>query len=468
MSGQTRAGSPLGYRAALGVPVVILSVVVVLAILAANPSLDPLPACANLVPVAAMIGSKRRFQIPILSPTWLSALVLSSTGFFGYVYSAELSGVAGGGIQLVLPPGLEAPTAYVFAAASGLVVVGAYIVLLLHGRPPTRLELASGHGSASHWTLAASIVPLLMVIVSLGPSLLQRDQYLDGSAGSNLFGLGQQLAVAVVPVLGYRAATDKGAARVIAMALSASYLLLFFSLGSRRLALVPLCFAVGFAMAKRGHTLVATAVASVLSLLMLPLPLYMRGLSAHGLLPYAAALPKFDLGAVDWVATLNNVLVSFPITGFSAFATSHLPLSYLAIGVNPLPGDVAGWYQIARNVELNAWTPFSMVGESANYGMLPFVCIWAAVGLLLGVLEIQVAKFAREGAALFSIAIVGLSGLFALQALQYGLRASTRMLEYAAIAALVGGVFVAERRRRRDKLLSRSTGLESAGPVSPL
>jgi hypothetical protein len=446
-----------------GLPLTLLAVALIVYVLVSVPGLDPFPAYSNLAPIAALIVSRRRFQIPILSPTWISVLVFSTTGFFGYIYADALSGLAGGGIQLSLPALMRAQTAYLFAGASGLVFLASYLVMLFVRRPPTRLHVRSHAQNSSFWILLVSTTPLLMVVLSLGLSLLQRNTYLDGEGGSNLFGLGQQLAVAVVAILGYRAAVDKGGARFAAVALAVGYMALFFSLGSRRLALVSLCFAVGYAMAKRRHTFLVTAISIAVALLMLPLPLFLRGQSVHGLLPYLAALPKFDLFAVDWTTTANNVLIAFPISGFTAFATNQIPIGNLVIGLNPLPGNVAGWYGISGAMNLNLWTPFSMIGETANYGWAPFVVVWVGVGLALAWLELQISWFAARGIAIFGIAIVGLSALFAIQGIQYSVRTSTRLLEYAIEIAILGWMFV---KLRRAKLPAYSPSEEADGFVS--
>jgi hypothetical protein len=177
----------------------------------------------------------------------------------------------------------------------------------------------------------------------------------------------------------------------------------------------------------------AIAVSALLSAAILPIPLYLRGGETHGLLPYLDALSGFDYSGVDWAVTLNNLLIAFPIAGFTAFGVDAIPLHNLWIGLNPLPGEWVGWYEISDSLNLNRWTPYSMVGELANYGVVPLVVTWFIIGMALAALETRVSKYAEQGYPVFAIVVVGLAALFIIQSLQYTVRSSTRMLVYAFI-----------------------------------
>lgn len=404
------------------------------------PGLDPLPALACVMPVALLLFFRRRLQMVLLSPVTIAVVVLAATGLFGYVFAPHLAGLEGGGIALTMPSDMRLATAYVFAATASLVAIGGLAGLRLmnhHRTPLRRAELSS---KTAIFLIGVSMVPMIMVAVSLGSSLFTRETYLAGDGGSNLFGLGQQLSVAAVAFLGYVVAMRAGVTRVIGAVAASGYLLLFLGLGSRRLALIPVCFAIGYALAGRRHVWLAVAGSMLLTAAILPIPLYLRGGQPHGLLPYLDALSAFDYGAVDWAVTLNNLLIAFPITGFTAFGVEAIPLRNLWIGLNPLPGEWVGWYDISDSLNLNRWTPYSMVGELANYGIVFLACTWLTIGILLAILETRVSKYAGAGLPLFAIAIVGLSALFVIQSLQYTVRSSTRMLVYAFVIVVIAEI----------------------------
>lgn len=456
---QRSAESP-GYGFAFFATVILVFVMVSI------PDLDPLPALACVLPVALLLFFRRRLQMVLLSPVTIAVVVMAGTGLFGYALAPHLAGLEGGGIELTMPSEMRTATAYVFAATAGLIAIGGLCGLGLtrHRRTPVRRSKLSSMTAVV--LIGIAMFPMLAVVVSLGSSLYTRETYLAGEGGSNLFGLGQQLAIAAVAFLGYIVAMRGGVMRVLGIVAASGYLLLFIGLGSRRMALIPVCFAIGYALAGRRHVWFAIVGSVILTAAILPIPLYLRGGQIHGLLPYLDALSGFSYASVDWDVTLNNLLIAFPIAGFTAFGVAPIPIENLWIGLNPLPGELVGWYDISDSMNLNRWTPYSMVGEVANYGFIALVITWFAVGLVLAALEVRAAKYAEKGYPLFAIAVVGLTALFTIQALQYTIRSSTRMLVYAVIVVLVAELFIHVRGSRKDGSLSEPRIPEVAG-LSP-
>jgi hypothetical protein len=430
---QKEAESP-GYGFAFFATILLVFVLVSI------PGLDPLPALACVLPVASLLFFRRRLQMLLLSPVTIAVVVLGATGLFGYIFAPSLAGLEGGGIELTMPNDMRVKTAYVFAASAAFVAIGGLVGLHWAKHHRTHLHSEELPGMTAVLLLGVAMIPMVLVVASLGSSLLTRETYLAGEGGSNLFAVGQQLAVAAVAFIGYIVATRGGVTRLIGAAAAGGYLLLFVGLGSRRMALVPICFAIGYAFAGRRHVWIAVAISALVSVAILPIPLYLRGGQIHGLLPYLEALGDFDYGQVDWAVTLNNLLIAFPIAGFTAFGVQSIPIENLWIGLNPLPGEWVGWYDISASLNLNRWTPYSMVGELANYGALPLAVTWLGIGLALAALETRVSKYAARGYPLFAIAVVGLSALFILQSLQYTVRSSTRMLVYAFVVVIAAEV----------------------------
>lgn len=66
-------------------------------------------------------------------------------------------------------------------------------------------------------------------------------------------------------------------------------------------------------------------VSGVFSALMLPIPLFVRGLSEHGVAPYLAALPDVFTRDTPWLETLNNLMIFCPITALTAYGRADHP-----------------------------------------------------------------------------------------------------------------------------------------------
>ncbi|NYI40408.1 hypothetical protein [Demequina lutea] len=420
------------------------------------------PACIPLAPLLLLWLFRARFQIVALSPVWVIAIVVGGAGSIGCFLAASLNSVGGGGIVLYLPASDRLRTAAVFGFATLFFSIGSLLVALFSERrsqvviPQIKVSQSS---QARMLFLAAA--PIAMVVVALGGALLLRDNYLrgaylSGGFGRALFGFGEQLATAGVALAGYVLAAGRGANRLGAMLLTVAYFSLFFSLGTRRLALVPILLVVGMLMARPKRTWFKLAAATIIATLLLPLPLYLRGQNQHGLLPYLSSLSGYHFDGVDWLSTINNVLITFPITGMTAFYVDKLPLSYMLVSLDPLPGQLAGWYEIASNMTLNPWTPYSTIGELWNYGFVPSALVWVSFGIVAAWLDRVVRRLWVWGVPIVSLAVVGLSALFALQAIQYNLRSSSRMLWYAALIAIGGLIYTSlQRSRHRSKQASQ-------------
>ncbi|OYC97797.1 hypothetical protein [Microbacterium sp. Yaish 1] len=434
---------------------VVAATVIVAVVLAVSSSPEStwLPFAVPLAPLLLLASMRSRLQIVPLSPVWLIGIIIAVVGAFGYVLAEPLAGMAGGGIILNLPVADRAPTAYVYAVSVAAFCVGA-LAASLFTRRRDRLALTAVEVSprGQLWMNAIALVPFTMVLIALGSTIISRDVYLAGASSKALFGLGQQLATATTALLGYVVAAGNRGRRAFALLLTVAYLATFFALGSRRLALLPIVFIIGMLMAKPTRICLKLAVAGAVAVVLLPLPLFLRNLSQHGLAAYTEALGGYDLGEVDWLTTINNVLISFPTTGMSAFHVNRLPLDYLWISINPLPGQDAGWYSIASSLTLNQWTPYSTLGELWNYGTLPALLVWGAFGVFAVILDRAVGYLWEARIPFVSLAIVGLSALFAIQTLQYNLRSSSRMLLYALLIA-AGATFYIKLRdnaRRAD------------------
>lgn len=389
------------------------------------------------------------------------ASILLTLGMAGWLSSTATAGAGGASIVTRLPVELAQRTALLFSVSVLCLAVGASCAAWL--RPPqARAPEVSWPAQTPSWLTLGALLPLLVVVFGADPaSLWLRATYQRGGAGSTLTGAGTTLSLGAVAVLGYVAVTRR---RAVGLALlgTAGYVTLFLALGSRRLPLLPLCFALGVYVALRSRrALIGVALAALVTVALLPLPLFLRGCDSHGLAAYWAALPAFAHSDVQWTAALNNVLVTFPITGLTAYAAPPIPLHHLLVEMNPAPGSWAGWYDISGSLRLNAYTPYSGVGELGNLGWPAVAGFWFGIGVVLQWLDGRCREMARAGMSMWAVAVVGMSGLFALSMCQYNVRNSQRNLLYTV--ALVAALHLWGRRRSAEGGEDRR-GLE-VGPV---
>lgn len=428
-----------------------------------------LPGLTPLLPLFLLWLIRDRLQLVPLSPVWIIAITIAAVGTVGYFLADQLAGLGGGSVLLVLDGEERVDTALIFAASVLAFVVGAVVAsVAVKKRPRIALGAYEVSARARTWMLIVAAIPIIMVIVAVGPSILSRTEYLAGGSNRAIFGLAQQLATATGALVGYVIAAARGSQRVAGVVLMLAYVGVFFSLGSRRLAVLPIVFVIGALMARPTRVWLKLGVAGAVSVLALPIPLFLRSMQQHGLDAYVSDLNQYDLGNVDWLTTLNNVLIAFPITAASALRVESNPIEYFLVSINPLSGESAGWYEISSVLRLNDYTPFSTVGELWNYGPLVAVATWAVLGVIAVWLDRAIGDLWSARLPFLGLAVLGLSALFALQALQYNLRASSRMMLYAILLAVAGLIYVrlrdgarAGREARRSRLPGNSTAREA-------
>lgn len=397
------------------------------------------------VPLAVAVVVRRRFLDGWVSPLLLVALALLATAGFGAAFGRSVGDDGGVSARLALGDAETLRTALLLAVSATTLLVGGAVALTALGararRDASRTLLPDtgafhADPAARLVVLGVSALPLLATIVVQGPELLDRSTYLIGDAGS-AGGVISMLGLAGAVGCGLVLGSERGVRLLLPIALAGGYLVLFFALGSRRLALLPLLMAVGAHVARPSRaTRIGLAAAVVAALLLLPIPLYVRGIGAHGLVPYLEALP----GIVEQNDVLggaaDNLLISFPLVGATAFQVAPLPLDYFFLQVNPLPGSMIGWYDVSDSLRINLYTPYSGAGELANYGWGVLVGFWFVVGMFLGVLDHRIGVLLDAGRRGVALVLTALPLVFTILMLQYNLRSGVRMLIYAAAVLL--------------------------------
>jgi catechol-2,3-dioxygenase len=108
----------------------------------------------------------------------------------------------------------------------------------------------------------------------------------------------------------------------------------------------------------------------------------------------------------------------------------------MEVSLNPLPGEATSFYERVDELQVNAVTPYSTLGELRNYGAVPFGAYFLAAGAYFAHLQAFSRRLPQAWQAAFTVALAGLAVMFATTSLQYTLRTTTRLLYYAVVAEL--------------------------------
>jgi hypothetical protein len=163
------------------------------------------------------------------------------------------------------------------------------------------------------------------------------------------------------------------------------------------------------------------------------LPLFLRSLTSHGFVPYAANMRSITFRATDFQAAFQNFIFSFDVNGLTAFSLQKFPLRDLLVEVSPLPGDLAGWYKISDMHRLNSATPAAAIGEAMNYGFINFILLFSIIGLALRYMQDKVDSFPPKLRVYSNIVLTSGSVYFAVLCLQYNLRSAIRIIYYLLV-----------------------------------
>lgn len=412
---------------------------------------------------AVMFGiirsSRHRLAPLVFSPVAFVTLGLYGMGVLGAaLYASVANAEAGGGARVELSEADTVSTFVLMSIAAASVLAGGLLTAYGLPRIPRtaaafKVELPS---SSYGWLLLGSFVPLAVLIGSRGTDVLSRPYYIaEAVQDGGIAGLAGQLAIAATIALGYLIAAAKGGARFLSLMILASYIAFFFGSGSRRLAMIPILVMVGVFLARRTRmTGLLLAASAALSLYLIRLPLYLRALPEHGILPYLEHFSGFFEYGVGWDSIGRNVLISFGIIGATAYQQPAIDRDVFWTSINPATGSAAGWYEYADQMRINIYTPYAGIGELGNHGMAYVVLYCFAAGIILALGDRAVIRFMERGHGVLSLALVGLAGLFYLYSVQYNLRSSTRMLFYGIAAGIVLELISKSLARKRDVMSS--------------
>lgn len=176
------------------------------------------------------------------------------------------------------------------------------------------------------------------------------------------------------------------------------------------------------------------------TILALPIPLYSRNLDSHGLLPYAQAVwpllrdPDYVMSSV--ITSAGSIGFTVPLLLFVGRETG-ISVSDMLVSLNPGPGSLVGWDQLAESMRVHLYIPYSALGEWASFGGLALMVFTLAWGVLVRLCLTAVASNPHPTMVLFLAAMLGMSMLTVVMITQYNTRSVARIVTVMIFLAVV-------------------------------
>jgi hypothetical protein len=346
-------------------------------------------------------------------------------------------------------------------AALAIWLISLLIGVIFPRKQAHSIASLSLHLSARILPLAA--LPLLANIYGTGiHTIFHSGHYLEHTGPIVAVRLGQALGPVGVLICGYFTFDRRQAitTRTCALLLALSYEVMFLGTATRFFAFwVPLMFAGGLLTGtwSSGRQRLGVIVVAAVAILALQIPLGLRNLPSHGLIPGISYLfhePSLVFGGHN---PINNFLFGAPLSLYVAHNVGSLPFSDATTSLSPMPSQFNNWAQIAPSLRVNSYTPYSALGELLNHGWPFFFLIMAFFGAGFALTE-RVA-LGRTGLAggVSQIIVFGAAALFVVECTEYNLRSVTRLMYYAFVGVLVIAIILPWRKRRALSGTPRST-----------
>ena len=219
--------------------------------------------------------------------------------------------------------------------------------------------------------------------------------------------------------------------------------LIFLSIGTRRVALIPLLFLFGSYTATGADAKfkIGLVLAVALAIVFYFVALISRSLPEQGLLPLLSFLSyvsdyKLPYGESLLVYIVNTITNGLPLTGYVS-DEPDIPIDYFLIAINPLPGQMAGWPDVVGLLRANKHVPYNALGELLNYGAFVGGGYFFILGMVVSLIQRVIDRARFHGDIFYVISINFLFFLFLIFSLQYNLRSATRLIYYALFLAFL-------------------------------
>lgn len=367
--------------------------------------------------------------------------------------------------------------AYNHADAARLVswaVCGLLLALLfpLPGHSPSWEVLISTIGKQVRplswlWILV-TFGAMAALVATKGRYLLEAPQYLIFMAPPALVSASSVAQPMAVLAAGFLSVRHPFLGR-IAMVL---WLVLLFACATRVFAGVVVLYIAGRFLAGGRVSWLGWLYTAVITVVLLPIPLYCRDLTEHGLVPYAHAMADVILEpsfiSESLLTTTSSFGFSIPLLVF----TSHeygITAQDMLISLNPGPGRIVGWDDILFSMRVHEFIPYSALGEWASFGGFSLMLFTLAWGLVVRGCLRSVGSNPHPTMVLFLAAVLGMAMLTVVMITQYNTRAVNRIISMMIAVAILERVLrpaTAAFLQRRSLRVTRTRGSTVRGPVA--
>ena len=295
------------------------------------------------------------------------------------------------------------------------------------------------------WFMCASGA-LIMLVLAKGGYLWEADAYLKFQGPQALASLSNLAAPVGILSAGLLCSQRPIAGCVLGLLIVAC----LFGYGTRLLALAPLIFLLGLALAGRRVPWLAWVAAGVLAYLLLPVALQARNLGEHGILPYFTYF--VGRAGEDTLPDAMDLAANFGFTAaiaeYTAVAVPKIPVAGFHASLNPGWSGAAGWDQWGPELRAHLYIPYSMIGEFANAGMWALFIAMLVWGLLCRLcINVTLTNSTPLGRLLL-VAVLGLIAISGLYILQYNTRSVSRIMTIMValtVLALIHGHLTSRR-----------------------
>lgn len=299
---------------------------------------------------------------------------------------------------------------------------------------PVIYKKASHSNSSLVLTVSLYVTSLILLLTVYGDGFLFRHSYIPeeqaNAAGAILLSI---IVFVVVLMLGRLYERNKNASTAMFLVL----IMMNITTGSRRIFIYMMLylFSILPSLKRSLYTNLFILFYLLFSVVMLLYVIQLRHLSDHGLIPYLAF---FWEGVVNSVGQLYFITYYLLVYGF--FAASLTVQSGVVswgstlVALNPLPGGLAGWHDLADTMRINKFSPFTLYGEVFSMGIV----FTAAFFFMLGIVFLGMEKFIRKlyfiyNKKYFSFFIFLFLLLFVMYSYEYNFRSGMRLLYYSVL-----------------------------------
>ncbi len=154
--------------------------------------------------------------------------------------------------------------------------------------------------------------------------------------------------------------------------------------------------------------------------------------NGHGLIPYLkVTLYKPE---ILFKYTIMNIYYTFIFGFYAASETIHLyknaSISNLVTTLNPLPGRMTNWYNIASKLRINEIAPFTAIGELAKYPIFS-IFYYSLLGYYFAAVDYFIKNQLLNKKYLWAVLQFLLLVLYVVHSFEYNLRSSHRFIYYS-------------------------------------